>query len=98
MCEERFLLRRIQLSIFRAPSFAQRVIVLSLAGLLSACSGSDSVGPVPDPVGTISSAIRTQGQGNFLIDFDLGTLTNYNSDNSSDLYLDANVNFNVGYV
>ena len=85
------------MSILRVPSFAQRVVVvLSLAGLLSACGGSDSAGPPADPAGTISSAVRTQGQGAFLVDFDLGTVTAVNSGGLADLYLDANVNFNVG--
>ena len=81
--------------VLRASSLTQRVVVLSLAGLLSAC-GSDSTAPVADPVGTVSSAIRTQGQGAFLIDFDLGTVMTVNSGGVADLYLDGNVNFNVG--
>src|SRR4051794_7556795 len=80
----------------RALSFARPVVVLSLAGVLSACGGSDSAGPVSDPVGTVSSAIRIQGQGAFLIDFDQGTVMTVNSGGVADLYLDANVNFNVG--
>lgn len=63
---------------------------------MSACNTSKSAGPVADPAGTITSAIRIQGQGAFLIDFDAGTVTTVNSSGASDLYLDANVNFNVG--
>jgi hypothetical protein len=84
------------MAILRVPSFAQRVVVLSLAALLSACGGSDSSGPVADPAGTISSAVRTQGQGGFLVDFDLGTVSAVNTGGAADLYLDANVNFAVG--
>jgi hypothetical protein len=88
--------KEILVSILRAPSLVQRVVVLSLAGVLSACAASDSTGPVADPVGTVSSAIRTAGQGNYIIDFDLGTVTTTNNNSGADLYLDANTNFNVG--
>jgi hypothetical protein len=94
MCEEGFF-KGDSMPVLRASSLIQRVVVLSLAGLLSAC-GSDSTGPVADPVGTVSSAIRTAGQGNYIIDFDLGTVTTTNNNSGADLYLDANVNFNIG--
>ena len=81
----------------RAPSLAQRIAVFSLAVLLPACA-AESTGPVADPAGTVTSSIRIQGQGAFLIDFDAGTVTSVNSNGVSDLYLDANVNFNVGPV
>ena len=84
------------MSVLRASSLAQRVVVLSLASLFSACGGSSSTAPVADPVGTVSSAVRVQGQGGFLVDFDLGTVTATNTGGAADLYLDANVNFNVG--
>jgi hypothetical protein len=84
------------MSVLRASSLARLAVVLSLATLLSACGGSDSTGPVADPVGTVSSAIRVQGQGGFLIDFDLGTVMTSNTGGVADLYLDANVNFNIG--
>jgi hypothetical protein len=64
--------------------------------LLSACPAKDATGPVADPAGTVTSAIRIQGQGAFLIDFDNGTVSATNSGGVYDLYLDANVNFNVG--
>jgi hypothetical protein len=95
MCEEGFF-KGDSMSVLRASSLAHRVVVLSLASLLSACGGSDSTGPVADPVGTVSSAIRIQSQGAFLIDFDLGTVMTSNTGGAADLYLDANVNFNVG--
>jgi hypothetical protein len=47
-------------------------------------------------VGTISSSIRTAGNGAFIIDFDQGTVTTSNVNSTADLSLDANVNFNVG--
>jgi hypothetical protein len=94
MCEEGSF-KGDSMPVLRASSLAQRVVVLSLAGLLSAC-GSDSTAPVADPVGTVSSAVRTQGQGAFLIDFDQGTVMTVNSGGVADLYLDGNVNFNVG--
>lgn len=82
----------------RAPSSSYRVVLLALAGLLSGCAAAESAGPVADPVGTVTSAIRTQGQGAFLIDFDAGTVSSINSSGLFDLYLDANVNFVVGPV
>jgi hypothetical protein len=84
------------MAISRAPSLAQRVVMLSLAGLLSACGAGSTTGPVADPAGTISSAVRVQGQGAFLIDFDQGVVMTTNTNGAADLYLDANVNFNVG--
>ena len=81
--------------------FAARILplvrcfaVLSL-GTVCGCSlgGPD---PVRDPAGTVSSGLRTQGQGNFLIDFDLGSVSSANAACLSDLYLDINVNFVVG--
>lgn len=81
----------------RATSWTQRVVVLSLATLLSACmSTTDSPGPPADPAGTISSSIRIAGQGAYMIDFDQGTVMTLNSSSSADLYVDANTNFSVG--
>jgi hypothetical protein len=69
-----------------------------MAVFLVACPATEPAGPPADPAGTITSAIRIQGQGAFLIDFDLGTVSTVNSNGTSDLYLDANVNFNIGPV
>ena len=81
----------------RALVSVRSIALLSLTCVLAACaSSSESSGPAADPVGTVTSAIRIQGQGAFLIDFDPGAVTSINSGGASDLYLDANVNFIVG--
>jgi hypothetical protein len=84
------------MAIVRAASLAQRIVALSLAVLLSGCSSAAPTAPILDPAGTVTSALRIQGQGAFLIDFDLGTVMTTNTGGVADLFLDANVNFNVG--
>lgn len=81
------------MSSMRARSSVRRIVVFGLTGLLLACT-KDPTGPAADPVGTVTSAIRTAGNGAYQLDFDLGTVTTTNP-GGTDLYLDANVNFNA---
>ena len=68
-------------------------LVVLAALLTSACGGDPSSGPAPDPAGTITSAIRINGQGADLIDFDTGAVTIAHVSGVPELFLDANLNF-----
>jgi hypothetical protein len=85
------------LSTHRTLPFARLSILLSCAAALFACAG-DQAAP-PDPTGTVTSTLRAQGQGAFLIDFDLGAVTTTNGGSpccTADLALDPNLNFVAG--
>lgn len=81
----------------RMPLSARLFVALTMTVVMSACGGGETSGSTaPDPAGTVTSAIRIQGQGAFLIDFDTGAVTSTNNAGQPDMYVDTNVNFNVG--
>jgi hypothetical protein len=82
---------------FPASISRLRFMTVALAALLAACPADTTTGPPADPAGTVTSALRVQGQGAFLIDFDTGTLGS-TGNSAMDLFIDANVNFTAGIV
>src|SRR5258706_66664 len=74
-------------------SFVRPLAALSMAAVLSGCTTEPST--PADPAGTVTTALRSQSNGAFLIDFDAGATFTQNTNNTADMYLDAALNFNA---